>query len=43
LDEYVNVIAKLDVKVSADTDKIIQLYTQLVVAFGRVKTEAWET
>jgi hypothetical protein len=36
-------IGKLDVKASADTDKIAKLYLQLVIVFGRVETETWET
>jgi hypothetical protein len=35
-------IAKLNVKATA-TDKIAKLYMQLVIAFGRVETERWDT
>jgi hypothetical protein len=36
-------IAKLDVKASADINKIAKLYMRLVIAVGCVETETWET
>jgi hypothetical protein len=36
-------ITKFDVKGSADTDKTAEFYMQLVMDFGRVETETWET